>query len=94
MGFPYYKENIQYLLDNSVQYLISLTAEIQPPVTDFQGIFWYLLIEQTYVELDIPLFYEVNNTNLIIEGNEDYNALLNIKRQLFKNILGRSVNSV
>jgi hypothetical protein len=44
--------------------------------------------------LDIPLFYEVNNTNLIIEGNEDYNALLNIKRQLFKNILGRSVNSV
>lgn len=21
--------------------------------------------------LDIPLFYEVNNTNLIIEGNED-----------------------
>ena len=44
--------------------------------------------------LDIPLFYEVNNTNLIIEGNEDYNALLNIKRQLFKNILGMSVNSV
>lgn len=44
--------------------------------------------------LDIPLFYEKNNTNLIIEGNEDYNALLNIKRQLFKNILGRSVNSV
>jgi hypothetical protein len=44
--------------------------------------------------LDIPLFYEVNNTNLIIEANEDYNALLNIKRQLFKNILGRSVNSV
>ncbi|XP_063416078.1 dual specificity protein phosphatase 23-like isoform X1 [Mytilus trossulus] len=35
MGLPRSKENIQYLLDNNVTYLISLTYYSQPPVTDF-----------------------------------------------------------
>ncbi|XP_052103485.1 dual specificity protein phosphatase 23-like [Mytilus californianus] len=36
MGFPRSKEHIQYLLDNNVTYLISLTSYRQPPVTDFK----------------------------------------------------------
>ena len=39
MGFPWDKENIRYLLDNNVYYLISLTEETQPKVDTFPEVF-------------------------------------------------------
>lgn len=41
MGFPGFKENIQFLLDNKIEYLLSLTAECQPPVTDFPDLKYF-----------------------------------------------------
>lgn len=37
MGFPGQPENILYLVKNNVRYLISLTAEREPPVDGFPG---------------------------------------------------------
>ncbi|XP_021343768.1 dual specificity protein phosphatase 23-like isoform X1 [Mizuhopecten yessoensis] len=38
MGFPGSPENMLYLLENNVRYLVSLTAERQPSVSDFPEI--------------------------------------------------------
>ena len=55
MGFPWDKENIRYLLDNNVYYLISLTEETQPKVDTFPGNY-IINISRGFCESGIYLF--------------------------------------
>ena len=55
MGFPWDKENIRYLLDNNVYYLISLTEEAQPKVDTFPGNY-IINISRGFCESGIYLF--------------------------------------
>ena len=93
MGFPWDKENIRYLLDNNVYYLISLTEEVQPKVDTFPGNY-IINISRGFKESDI-YFYLIMLSNVLnfhMRLCTPFLFIYSSKKETHSEILGRYRN--